>query len=179
METRRCILKHHELDEELQLIHDELYRNFTRQVLAVAPDYFWKAPASHRNHHSEDERAVGGLILHVKRAVGVGVFLCNIFAVGSIEYNIIISALLIHDICKFGLHEDSGHSIKGHGEMVGQVLVDNKLFDPDLPDRNIVEILNAVATHMGRWDVPYVVPADKIGLIVHLADAISARSSEL
>ena len=154
--------------EVYQIMHPEL-RDCVIAALEAAPEYFWFAPAS-RNHHPPDERVTGGIIKHVKRAFVLGKQLCRMFGIVGFDRELILSAILVHDLCKNGLEE------KGAGYTVGdhELLVRERC--PSLADNLYWNgILELVETHSGRWGQKQ--PVTRMQYVVHLADYISTRSN--
>lgn len=163
-------------ESEIKLIDNPGIRRIVEMTLQFAPDYFWIAPSSSSGkYHPVDELGEGGIVKHVKKVVKIGYDLCSAFDLKLIDRDVIVAALLLHDVCKFGYPENIGHLVAGHGYLVANVMREAKILNYDMPDGSAVEILKLIAGHMGRWDVPFKCPEEKMGLIVHLADYVASR----
>ena len=112
LNTGRVIANFH---NELEMIKDSKINRFTKEVLdKYAPEYFWIMPSNESGkYHMPDEGVQGGLIIHVKRVVkmanhimkGIG-WMGHLKDVVNPEkqydYDVVISACLLHDILKCG-----------------------------------------------------------------------------
>lgn len=165
-----------EFESELKLIDNSGIRRIVETTLQFAPDYFWTAPSSSSGkYHPIDELWEGGLVIHVKKAVKIGYDLCRAFDLSLINRDVVVAALILHDICKFGYPENTGHLVNGHGYLVANVMRKAKVISGEVPTDDIIQILNLISTYMGKWDVPYECPEEKMRLIFHLADYIASR----
>lgn len=92
-----------QLQDILNNIHNDKIRLFTASVLdKVEPD-FWTMPASTSGkYHPPECRGEGGLVLHVRRACMFANMIFNSYGFENtdIRGDIVISALLLHDIGK-------------------------------------------------------------------------------
>jgi len=159
------------LNPELKLISNYHIREFTRRVLEKSPNYFWKiASSSTGKYHPEDENCVGGEVKHVKRVVKVANHLCECWDVVGNQRDYILSAAIMHDLCKNGL-EDSGYTVAGHGFLWIELVRDETKLNEDW----FKEICRLVACHMGRFDTPYIIGEDKSLMIIQAADYIASR----
>lgn len=160
------------LDYELnQITYPEL-RQLVEQMLHYAPAYFWVAPAS-RRHHYPDEREKYGTVLHTKRAFIVMKHLCEMNNIVGFDQELLLCAILVHDICKNGVSEEGeGRTVGDHENLL------KKRFSRYI---NIIsheywpKIVYLVSAHMGIWGRHK--PITKEQQLVHLADYISTRSN--
>ena len=99
---------------------------------------------------------------------------------GTLSYDIVIGALILHDICKLGYPTASKYTVRGHAYLVSNVMYDAGIKTEEM---EIQWLLTVISRHMGTWDVPYV-PLGNFGdehkwsdeeTIVHLADYIASR----
>ncbi|KOC40970.1 hypothetical protein ADU86_13680, partial [Clostridium botulinum] len=94
---------------EINSINDPNIKQFTIKALESLPDYFWEVPASSTGkYHPQYALGEGGLVRHTKGAVKIALELFNNHTVQdftSIQKDIIISALLLHDGCKSGIEK--------------------------------------------------------------------------
>ena len=89
------------LEKEINLIQDLLIKDFTKATLQNTPDYFFIAPASSTGkYHPMCTNKEGGLIVHVKRAVYIANRLCDGYGIKGIDRDIVLSAIILHDIAK-------------------------------------------------------------------------------
>ncbi len=164
-----------EFEEELNLIQDTYIKEWTRQSLNNAPSYFWTAQASSTGkYHPQCTCKVGGLLIHVKRAVYIGNRLCEGWDIVGIDKDIIISALLLHDIAKVPNKGDN------YEDYINHPLNAEKYFVAPPPgyERICEKIKGAVQHHMGLYS-----PASnkkplknytKIELVTYTSDYIAA-----
>ena len=158
------------LDHELyQITHPEL-KVLAEYALRNAPAYFWTCRAS-RNHHPPDERGEGGTILHLKRAFKTAKYLCRAFSLEGFDRQLVLTAVLIHDICKEGTSDEGvGYTVGGHERLLGvrfsevPQVVENRLW---------LRVDRLVRSHEGIWGEKK--PETLMERIVHLADYISTR----
>lgn len=165
---------------ELNVISDKGIRELVTDVLQkleVANVYFYKAPASRSKvHHPPCCNVQSGLVRHVKRAVHIGRHLCRAYGVSPREEDIIIAALLLHDIWK--------NDFKKHASRAGQYILDiiaqnHEKYGP-IGTEALAQIIKAIRYHMGLWTEPDIkkpiAEYTLIELIVYTADYISSRN---
>ena len=86
---------------ELLQIKDVSIKEFTRNTLLNVPDYFFIAQASSTGkYHPACTCCEGGLLIHVKRAFYIANRLCEGWGIFNLERDIVLSAILLHDIAK-------------------------------------------------------------------------------
>jgi len=166
-----------------------------RVFVEAVPKYFWVARSS-ESHHPNDERGLGGLVLHTKRVYTAYRMLEPTYRAMSVideyEANCARAAVLLHDAFKYGQypeeiqngdepdldhHEyaDGGlshlpeHTYTGHDLMMAEFVRDST----DLPE----EVARCVASHGGSadWfghDGPR--PSDDLEMLVHTADMLAS-----
>lgn len=166
--------------KELGYISEPQLRSVIRDILNdEAPDYFYKVPSSSTGKwHPQDERGEGGLVLHTRRCVAVGMHLCRAWNLEEKVTDLIVAACLIHDLYKNG-KVDSGRTDSMHPYYPRQFLkergkrVQEKVWDA---------IILGVECHSGRWS-PALTSTTFLGEpfdirhIVHLADFICSREN--
>jgi len=165
-----------DLKDELNLIDNVQIKNFVIGCLDIAPDYFWKIPSSSTGkYHPKDEIKEGGLILHVKRSVKIATDLCRCFEVVGDDRDCVISAMIMHDVCKNGYPVDAGHTVDGHGSLWINIAmhVSNKMLI--LNSKTIRLIGRLIGGHMGRFDMPFIGSENILDWIVQSSDYISSR----
>jgi len=80
-------------------------RDFTIEMMKVAPPSFRTAKAS-KHHHPPDEREVGGNALHTLRVVKLVKLMADSCNFDRTTTDISISAAIIHDMCRYGLNDE-------------------------------------------------------------------------
>lgn len=163
------ILGEQVFEAELKLINNNGIRSFVVEVLRLAPHYFWEAPSSTSGrHHPPDESEPGGRVLHTKRAVYVAHHLARMEELTAKEKDLLLAAMIVHDICCQGLHDvaspktDPDHPILVRAKTAQ--LTDAPYYNAVMP---------IVDAHMGRWGP--VIPQSKLQRLAHTADYISSR----
>lgn len=182
-------------EEEIGLIYNTCIREFVRQVFAqICPDYFWVIPASQRGHHPPICRTPGGLVHHVKLAVRFAESFAEMWHEQDHgNRDIVIAAVLLHDIFKRGEKEDCLYSFHSksqaciaHGRYAANQI--RRFLRRDEEVRHLVseeiseKIILGVELHMGRWtenlqeDEKQDLRHDEVIRTVHLADYAASRS---
>lgn len=138
---------------ELNHIKDEKIREFTEKALEIAPDYFWHiAASSTAKYHSPSCLGEGGLCRHVKANCMIAIDLLTLpmFKFTDKQKDMIISALLLHDICKSGVPQQK-YSIHDHPIVAANYIRQHKEVYDILPKDEAETILLAVEHHMGNF----------------------------
>ena len=148
------------LNNELNLIKDEVIRNWTKVTLELVPEYFWVAQASSSGKwHPECTNKKGGLITHVKRVVYLANRLCEGWGIFDYERDIVISACILHDIAKvpgtkvmhlYGMNVTS-EDFYNHPLNATNYFAKNCELNAEPNETTINIIQKCVAYHMGRW----------------------------
>jgi hypothetical protein len=175
--------------EEIDLILDENIKSFVRSILFKA-DIFWEIPSSFSGkHHPMDEHGVGGNVLHTKRSVRVAQVLCDSHALPQEEKDIVIAAMLLHDVTKgvpkadqSGYLYDPLHPYTV-GLFVRKCQEEDKNYASELQSSTLFlseeivqSILRLVRCHLGPWSpVPETIPVTYLDMIVHMADNVSSK----
>jgi 23S rRNA maturation-related 3'-5' exoribonuclease YhaM len=163
------------LYKEIKLIKDPYILNIVTKTLEHAPTYFWSIPGSSTGkRHSPEDNVVGGLIIHTRKAVKIGLRLCEAFDVKfSYERDLVIASLILHDVTKRGYPIDTGKTLNGHPYLVSEVMKDAGI---DIRENMPKSILKLISTHMGIFELPYEMPTNSnLAKIVHLSDYFVAQ----
>lgn len=154
------------LENELSLIQDKEIRNWTRVTLANVPNYFYIARASSSGkYHPECTNKVGGLIIHIKRAVYIANRLCSGYGMEEIDKDIVISATILHDIAKvpgitvaklYGMtvteNDFVNHPINAEKYFASKKLLEySEDIDDTFAEEQFLQILYCIKFHMGLW----------------------------
>lgn len=172
------------------LIKSEKIREFVKKALSQAPEQFWTAPCSSSGkYHPPEDQVEGGAIVHSRKAVQVALSLFRFFNIeNQLVKDKIIAAVILHDIQKNGIPWGE-KTIYEHGLIAARWLMsitESNLGKEEL--RDLMDIIELVKDHMGRWSQPYPAPALEIKgtteiitekniwhLIIQLADYWGSR----
>lgn len=180
---------------ELDLIENEIIKEFTLETLCKLPNYFFEIGASTSGkYHPSYALGYGGLVRHTKAAVKIADDLLGLEQNKHLSKykDVIISALILHDGMKCGEYD--------------KVPVQDVRTNPNHPDicANFVEqwwtdtidayitqvpfagvdwdsyqciIADLIRSHMGQWDNDGSLPKPKTDAqkFVHLCDYLASR----
>ena len=163
----------------VQSIQDKSTKTFTLSMIEKAAATAWSRSASLR-HHLQDEREEFGNLLHSIRVASICKILSEAFTI-TCEYSksegddILLSAAILHDLCKHGLFGISEKSRPDHPNLV-RVFADQW----ELTCDHFEDIMSTIENHMGRWgpSIPLVLDLDSRAAL-HIADLIVARWAEV
>jgi hypothetical protein len=171
------------LERELNSIIDKNILELTKKILIAAPKYFWKVPASSTGkYHPKLSLGDGGLVRHVKACINIAHEMFRNETVLSVFFekelkqkgkDIIIAALLLHDICKSGKYSSASHPL----------LVRTLCREKKIEGGSTLEyILQLIETHMGEWTKDFITkqdilkkPVSNAQKFVHMIDYIASR----
>jgi hypothetical protein len=165
--------------DQLELIYDDVVREFTRLCLFACPDYFFTdCPASSTGKfHPIDELGPDGTILHTKKVFTVAYQLCRGLECEN-NRDEILSACIIHDLRKQGLRK-TGHTTKNHPALAADLVKEVQEATQMLSEKSYNIIYNACGYHYGPWssrvwkkDLKDYTPEE---LTVYLADYIASK----
>jgi len=158
--------------EELSLIQDREVLDLIEALLVFTPSYFWRIKGSTTGkYHPEDENKPGGKVLHVKRAVHVAKELCHMENILSPRKDMLLGAMILHDMFCQGLEDNKDFTDMAHPYYVRQVspqLANMKYYN------HVTEIIEG---HMGRWssnETPIIYDSQLVKL-GQIADYISSK----
>jgi len=155
-------------------IKDNSIRSWTMSFMTRSPQAFWDKPASSTGkYHKEDENGVGGQIVHTLRVCAIVEHLVRMDNIGELNRDILISAAILHDICKYGMEGQSEHTLSEHPQLVKSLWEKNLLVLPKCEyDRKIID---TILQHSGRWGgLPLPIKTHS-GRLLHIADFIASR----
>jgi len=150
-------------DYELASIKDTTLRAFTEEVLTKVPKYFYSVPASMSgNFHPAQTRCEGGLVIHTKATIRVlfsiarnSLLLTKLIGKPELtqsDLDICVSAIILHDIVKYGTTDVAGKYDVGHHASAMEFI--NKVIDFDKYKEALTMIdvvLGCIYMHMGPW----------------------------
>jgi 23S rRNA maturation-related 3'-5' exoribonuclease YhaM len=167
-------------DKEISIIQNPTIKRLVVECIKHAPDYFWTIPSSSTGkYHPDDENTIGGCVLHTMRCVAVADVLATSYNLPRDEWDCLLAAAIMHDFCKNGYPDDSGHTVSGHGSLFVHVLERVVKRSAIATNPMVSSIAKMIANHMGRFDIPYSIGDDKLSTLLHLADMICSRSNVL
>ena len=157
--------------EELSLIINPVIKEWVRKTLLNAPGYFYTAMASSTGkYHPACTCKIGGLIIHVKRAVFMANRLCRGFGIEDADKDIVIAAITLHDIAKVGQGSGSYDDYVNHPLNAEKYFADFRTEDSEV----IGKINFCIKHHMGLWTPDSIKKPLKeysnLELVVYIAD---------
>lgn len=155
--------------DELGRMRNSVIRDFTKECLSRAYEHFWLRPSSSTGkYHLPDEFSKGGLIKHTKRVCRAAEILMRASS-ASINHDVVISACILHDICKYGDNIiGTEHTVSNHPQLASKLL---KSIPIEFPEKYL--IINAVERHMGKWG--FSKPKSVEDRIVYFSDIIATN----
>jgi len=162
-----------ELYHQVHLIANPSIHDFVLSMLSYAPAGFFERPAS-ANHHPLDERGENGNLLHTIRVVKMVLVLIDISIIKGISHDVLIASAILHDLCRYGLNDESELSCKDHPLLVKRLAEEHSLTCD-----NFYLIMRIIENHMGRWGYPSFIPHIILDGVLHIADCICARALEV
>jgi hypothetical protein len=165
-----------ELYKIVKSISNGSIKAWTEAMLAVAPAAFWdKAASSTGKYHKPDENGVGGQVVHTLRVCAVIAHLVNMEKSPVIERDMLLSAAILHDICKYGVDGKSEHTLLEHPQLVVELWEAQK---GNLPIcAQDTQIIGIVSQHSGRWTSEPIMTPTKLGTLLHIADFVASRNN--
>jgi len=162
----------------IKLIEDQKVREFVIRCLLAAPKYFWKiAASSSGNYHPIASLVKGGLARHTIIAVNYGISLCEKNSLTTLDRDIIIAALLLHDTCKAGVENIENHSYYSQHAYLPRNYY-KAIANQYLPEKSNI-IFDLIDSHMGQWsEIPEKIPETKEQKITHYADYLASRKNQ-
>lgn len=164
---------------EISYIADEELKNFCRQALIDADDYFFTVPASSSGkYHPDFARGEGGLVRHTKAvAYFVNELIRPEMEFGTIsrrDADLLIVSAVLHDIKKQG-DGIEGHTVREHPQLASNYI--KQLYDDyeweTITTDDIHDMRYVVESHMGPWQEPK--PSSRKQLLLFYADYIASR----
>lgn len=163
------------------IVHDDI-REKTVKVLEAVNEKFFTAPASSTGkYHPEYALGEGGLYRHTVAAVKIAHdILQREFVSQHVDErtkDFIISALILHDVCKSGITWNSRYTIFEHPLIAVELIEEVIGKDDDFTNT----VSNLISTHMGEWNTSKYAtgnlpkPESHIQFFVHICDYLASR----
>ena len=169
---------------ELDYIRNPGIREFTEKTLNKLPEYFFSIPASSTGrYHPSYALGDGGLIRHTQAAVRIAVelFRVDLFKYTEDEKDMIISSLILHDGCKFGINH-SKYTVTEHPLVVANFIKNDSELRENLDENILKIIIGCIESHMGQWTKDFKTkkdvlprPKTKMQNFVHWCDYLASR----
>ena len=140
-------------ENELNDIKETNIREFAKEALINADDYFFKVPASSSGkYHPSFSLGEGGLVRHTRCVVFFAESIAESFNMTPHDKNLLILAAIVHDIKKQGDGRTS-HTQKLHPIYASEYL--SEIFEkyPYIYEDDLNKVKHAVERHMGKWGV--------------------------
>ncbi len=174
-------------EEELNYIKDEQSRQWTKEVLDKVPKrFFVEAASTTGKYHPEYALGEGGLYRHTKAAVMIAQCMRenkNAHSLSDAMYDLVIAALILHDVCKCGKEWDSKYTQHIHPILASDFILET--LQPDDEGSKKAEfahrVADMVASHMGQWTTSnwdfttLPEPSTEEAKLVHLCDYLASR----
>ena len=176
------------LEEALALIENEDMRIFVDKLVETIPAYFFEVAASSTGkYHPSYALGEGGLVRHTLALVRILNHLfemdCYKEEFDSRARDILRIAGIMHDTRKSGTqaeYEADYHTKFSHPLYAANVVRELK-GSGLIPDDEIEKIADAIASHMGQWniskysDVVLPLPTTRLQKVLHAADYLASR----
>ena len=169
---------------ELDYIKNEKYKENTKKLLELVPDYFFEVPAaSTGKYHPAFAQGEKGLVRHTKVAIRIAKDILDVEYMNNgftkDEKDLILIALLFHDSHKLGKIKER-YTRFDHPLLAANFIRENKE-KTTFTDKEIELLASTIASHMGQWnkseysDVILSKPKNKYEFFVHMCDYLSSK----
>lgn len=167
------------IDGEIGKLSDGNIKKFLLSCTSRFPDYFWTAPASVSKYHPEDERKLGGLVLHVRRLCRLTEDVVRMHSLNMWERDVLLSAAILHDSFARGIPPAVKESSDPfHPVYVEYMFPFNAFADRYIERKVYDEIMECVASHSGRWSTNKILQSNrKLPVLFHTIDYLGSRSN--
>jgi len=156
---------------ELMSIASEEVRTLTETVLNKVSKLIWEKPASWYHHNGPDKERYG-MINHTKGVIAGCELLIITYDLKQEDKDKLLSAAVLHDICKYGKTVEQQRILKNHSYIAGDLIRETIQEDSKIK----ADIAIAVDDHMGRWSLQPL-RNTKLGALLHLADMIASQNN--
>ena len=179
------VMKSKALEEEINVLKDEKYKNAARNLLELIPDYFYHVAASSTGkYHPSFSLGEGGLLRHTKVAFAFGKVLLENPCFGdkytNREKDLMLFAILFHDSFKHGLTEEK-YTRSDHPLIASDFIVEHK-DEIGINEEDAKFVSDCIKSHMGPWNTDYYTkeeilpkPRTKFQSFVHMCDYLSSK----
>lgn len=170
--------------QELNYIKNENYKENTKKLLELVPDYFFEVPASSTGkYHPSFSQGSQGLVRHTKVAMKIAKDILDLEYMNNgfneKEKELIIIAILFHDTQKLGDPQEK-YTKFDHPLLAANFIEKNKEITT-FNKQEIELIKKMISSHMGEWntssysDITLPKPTNKFEFFVHMCDFLSSK----
>jgi hypothetical protein len=175
MDDKKASLTYKHFAEEISQIKNMSLVTIIEYILDKADSDFWEMPASSSGvNHPKTSNGKGGQIKHIQSAFWIAHTLCESFQLKQIQKDVVLSAVLLHDICKHSYNIDT-HAEEG-ADFIRNCCIkmtENGMLSTKFQWVETLALL--VENHMGPYSDNYT-SDNMFQAIVHSADMISSRA---
>lgn len=169
---------------ELNYIKNENYKENTKKLLELVPDYFFEVPASSTGkYHPSFSQGSQGLVRHTKVAMKIAKDILDLEYMSNgfneKEKELILIAILFHDTQKLGNPQEK-YTKFDHPLLAANFIEENK--DKTTFTKEEIDLLKRmISSHMGEWNtstyskVTLPKPRNKYEFFVHMCDFLSSK----
>lgn len=176
--------KYEVFKNEIERIKNEDYKESTKKLLNLVPDYFFEIPASSTGkYHPDYALGMCGLVRHTKAAFAIGSEILSLEGTKNFytdrEKDLMLIAILFHDTFKNG-KEHERYTRFDHPIIAADFIKENKDLTK-FTDEDINFLTKVMSSHMGSWntssysEVVLPKPNDKYEMFVHMCDYLASR----
>ena len=177
-------MKEEKFKKELEYIKDERVKKSLIYMINKLPDYFFEVPASSTGkYHPPYAQNDGGLLRHTKAAVRIGYELLADACIGdkykSIEKDLMLMALILHDGMKHGLTHE--RYVRFDHPLIMADVLEKEKDNLELNNEEIELVANCIRRHMGPYTTDYrgnevlEKPKTKYENFVHMCDCLASK----
>ena len=170
---------------EINDIKDSNLKEFTKELIANADDYFFTVAASSSGkYHPPFDLGHGGLVRHTKCVAFMAKSVAESMIFNERDTDLLIVAAIAHDIKKQG-NGSGHHTVWEHPTLAMNYVYETyKNNNFNIPKEDIIKIGNAVNSHMGKWgnhemflkgNQPLPLPETEFEKALQIADYIASR----
>lgn len=168
-------------ENELNLIQDTNIRDFAKEIIAGADEYFFHVAASSTGkYHPSLSLGEGGLVRHTRLVVFFADCIAKAFMMSERENDLLVLSALVHDIKKQG-DGTTKYTQKDHPLLAAAYLEETYKKHPHIPKEDLNKVQKAVRSHMGQWGIKDGLPApdDEFSKCLQAADYCASRKQIL
>jgi hypothetical protein len=160
-------------------LSDGNIKKFLLSCIDMFPEYFWTVPASNSKYHPEDERKLGGLVLHVRRLCVLTEEVVRLHELNLWERDVLLASCILHDSYARGIPPNVKQaSDPFHPSYPEFMFPFNAFADRYIERRVYEEIMECVSAHSGRWSTNKLLRSNKkLPMLFHMIDYIGSREN--
>jgi len=144
--------------KDIEKIQNKDLSQVVNRILDKCPDYIATiASSSTGKYHPPDEICEQGMIIHIKRCLGLVDQVCRMFNFEQRERDILIASCILHDVLKNG-DPPENHTVDNHAKLmydkIGSIYNSLPIPENEILDGLIFDLRFCVLLHGGRWSTP-------------------------